>query len=104
MSFGLDGFKSSPLGQLIEPIVTDAQNVADMLAFSRHEMPAVQVIGKQLLRLGRPDIRDRHAKQMIGRWTKEIVGSHGWKPWRSRRVAPGNLFTMGMVYKRAEDF
>lgn len=100
MSFGLESFKSSQLGQLIAPIITDPRNVADMLALSRHDIPAVQVIGKPLLALGRAEVRGSHNKQMIGRWVKEIMEGQGWKPCRSSRVAPGNLFTTGAIYQQ----
>jgi hypothetical protein len=100
MSFGLEGFKSSPLGSLIEPIITGEQNIADMQTLSRHGIPAVQVLGKPLLELSRPDVRNHHNKQMIGRWVKEIMGKQGWEPWKPSRVAPGNLFSRGMLYRR----
>jgi hypothetical protein len=100
MSFGLESFKSSRLGQLIEPIITDAQNVGDMMAHSRREYPAVEVLGKQLLRLKRVDVRRDYSKQMIGRWVKEVMANHGWEPWKAARVPPGNLFSTGMIYKK----
>lgn len=100
MSFGLESFKLSPLGQLIAPIIMNKQIIGDMLALSRHEIPAVQVLGKPLLALGRPDVRNDHNKQMIGRWVKEVMEKQGWKPWKPSRVPPGNLFSRGMIYKK----
>lgn len=96
--FGLEAFKKSSLGQRVGAIIEDPQHVGDMIAFSRHEMPAVQAVGKQLLSLG-PEVRAEQVKKTIGRWVREILAQHGWTVWKKRRVAPGNLFSTGMVYR-----
>jgi hypothetical protein len=99
--FGLEAFKATQLGQRAAPIIESDQNIADMLAFSRHEMPAVQVIGRALLALG-PEIQENYPKQQIGRWVKETLGRRGWTPWKSARVSPGNLFSRGMIYRERQ--
>jgi hypothetical protein len=99
MEFGLEAFKSGQLGQRVGRIIENDQNVADMIVFSRHGMPAVQVIGKSLRELG-PEVKKNFPKQQIGRWVKEILGKRGWVPSKTARVAPGNLFSRGTIYKK----
>jgi hypothetical protein len=98
MAFGLERFKKSRLGQRIGAVIEHPQSVGDMIVFSRHGMPAVQAVGKDLLALG-PEVRDDRVKQTVGRWVREILERHGWIVWRKRRVSPGNLFSTGMVYR-----
>jgi len=98
MAFGLEKFKQSHLGRRVGAILENPQNIAEMVVFSRHQMPAVQAVGKALLVLGH-DVHDDYVKKTIGRWVKEILGRQGWIPWKSRRVSPGNLFSHGMIYK-----
>jgi hypothetical protein len=98
MAFGLEKFKVSRLGQRIGAVLEDPQSISDMIVFSRHEMPAVQAVGKALLPIGR-EVRERQVKQTIGRWVREILEGQGWTVWKNRRVAPGNLFLTGMVYR-----
>src|SRR5438046_419101 len=57
MPFGLDVFKRSRLGQRIGAVIENPRNIDDMIVFSRHGMPAVQAVGKDLLALG-PEVRD----------------------------------------------
>jgi hypothetical protein len=98
MSFGLNSFKTSQLGRRVGAIIEDPQNVGDMIAFSRHEMPAVQAIGKALLILG-PEVTEDQVKKNIGRWVREILERHGWTVWKTGRVTPGNLFSTGTIYR-----
>lgn len=98
MPFGLEGFKRTQLGQKIGTVIENPQFVGDMIVFSRHGMPAVQAIGKELLQLG-PEVRDNQVKKTIGRWVREILEQHGLTVWKQRRVTPGNLFSTGMVYR-----
>jgi hypothetical protein len=98
MSFGLEGFKNSGLGRRVATIVEDPEYVRDMIAFCRNGIPAVQAIGKALLALG-PKVAEDQAKKSIGRWVKEILGENGWVPDKAGRVAPGNLFSTGMIYQ-----
>ena len=97
MAFGLASFKTTPLGRRVGAIVENPQNIAEMIVFSRHQMPAVQAIGKALLVLG-PEVHNEYVKKTIGRWVKEVLGTRGWVPWKSARVSPGNLFSRGMIY------
>jgi hypothetical protein len=98
MAFGLKSFKQSQLGRRVGAIIEDPQKVGEMIVFSRHEIPAVEAVGKALETIG-PEVRDDYVKTTIGRWVREILGSQGWTPWKSARVAPGNLFSRGMIYK-----
>jgi hypothetical protein len=101
MAFGLASFKTTALGRRVGAIVEDPRNIAEMIVFSRHEMPAVQAIGKALLVLG-PEVRNDYVKTTIGRWVKEVLGTRGWVPWKSARVSPGNLFSRGMIYSEED--
>lgn len=98
--FGLESFKQSATGKRVQKIVEDPEQVRDMEAFSKHEFPAVIAIGKELLSLRDPEVRRDQTKQAIGRWVREILEKRGWAPLRPGRVAPGNLFTTGMIYTR----
>jgi hypothetical protein len=98
LAFGLEGFKKSRLGQRIGAVIENPQSIGDMIVFSRHEMPAVQAIGKNLLALG-SEVSDDQVKKTVGRWVREILEQHGWTVWKKRRVSPGNLFSTGMVYR-----
>jgi hypothetical protein len=98
MPFGLDVFKRSRLGQRVGAVIEDPRNIDDMIVFSRHGMPAVQAVGKDLLALG-AEVRDHQVKKTVGRWVREILEQHGWTVWKKRRVSPGHLFSTGMVYR-----
>ena len=98
MAFGLEKFKTSPIGRRIGAVLEDPQMVSDMIIFSRHGMPAVQAVGEDLLPLG-PEVRADQVKKSIGRWVRQILEQHGWTVHKKRRVTPGNLFSTGMVYR-----
>src|SRR6266481_7355273 len=98
MAFGLESFKQSQLGRRVGAIIEDPQKVGEMIVFSRHEIPAVEAVGKALQTIG-PEVYDDYVKTTIGRWVREILENQGWIPWKSARVAPGNLFSRGMMYK-----
>ena len=98
--FGLEAFKRSSLGRRIGAVLENPQNVGDMIVFSRHGMPAVEAVGKALLALG-AEVQADQVKKTVGRWVREILEQHGWRAWKKRRVAPGNLFSTGMVYRPA---
>src|SRR5260370_34575283 len=98
MSFGLETFKLSRLGKRVEAIIEDPMYLRDMDALSRNDIPAVQAVGKALLALG-GEVKTDFVKQMIGRWVRQIMSAKGWIPSKSGRVAPGNLFSTGMIYR-----
>jgi hypothetical protein len=93
----LDNFKQTQVGELLRPIIEDRENIRDMIALSRHDIPAVQAIGKQVLALG-PEVKEDFVKQSIGKWVREILEAEGYAPLRQGRVARGYLFSTGMVY------
>lgn len=99
--FGLTAFKASPLGRKVAPIIESDENVRDMIAFSRGDLPAVRVIGRQLLALGMTT-RQEQAKKLIGRWVREEMERRGWTPVRSGKVPRGNLFSTGAIYRKKE--
>jgi hypothetical protein len=96
--FGMESFKSSPLGRKIAPVLTDGENVRDMMALCRNDIAAVRAVGKQLLTIGvKP--RDEDAKKLIGRWVREIMAARGWEPVRKGKIPRGNLFSTGAIYR-----
>jgi hypothetical protein len=99
MSFGLEDFKRGALGRRIGKTIENPEYVRDMIAFCRNGIPAVQAVGRALIAIG-PEVADDQVKKTIGRWVREILEMHGWVPLKPGRVAPGNLFTTGMIYQR----
>lgn len=102
MPFGLESFKQSALGQKIGRILHDKDSLVVMRYLSRQGTPAVEGVGKQILALGITLTYEQ--RKQVGRWVREIMGDDGWEPYKSARVAPGNLFSTGAVYRtRASD-
>ena len=99
MDFGLKSFKLLKLGSGVGEILKRPTTVPDMCALSRHGIPAVQVLGKPILALGLP-VTDAD-KKAIGRWVREVMEENGWTTDASSkgRVAPGNLFSTGAIYR-----
>ena len=92
----LDNFKSSPVGKRLRPIVEDRENIRDMIALSRIDTPAVKAVDKAVAALGKRAL-DNTAKQMVGRWIRELLAEEGWTPLRSGRVN-GKVFSTGAIY------
>lgn len=92
----LDNFKSSPIGKRLRPIVEDRENIRDMVALSRNDIPAVKAVDEPVAELGENTL-DNTAKQMVGRWIRELLEEEGWTPVRSGRVS-GKVFSTGAVY------
>ena len=92
----LDNFKGTVLGRRLWPIVEDRENIRDMIALSRHDIPAVKAIDKSIAALGKR-VLDDTAKQMVGRWIRELLEQQGWTPVRSGRVN-GEVFSTGSIY------
>ncbi len=99
MDFGLKEFKQMRLGLGVGEIFKSPTTLPDMFALSRHNIPAVQVLGKPILALGLP-VTDADKKN-IGRWVREVMEENGWTTDASSkgRVAPGNLFSTGAIYR-----
>ncbi len=96
--FGLKAFKLGALGQKVAPILHDAENIRDMIALCRNDIPAPRAVGKQLLRVGLKP-KDKEAKKLIGRWIREIMAARGWEPVRPGKIPRGNLFSTGAIYQ-----
>lgn len=96
--FGLASFKASPLGRKIAPVLTDGENIRDMIALCRNDIAAVRAVGKQLLAIGLKP-QNEEAKKLIGRWVREIMAARGWEPVRKGKIPRGNLFSTGAIYR-----
>jgi hypothetical protein len=105
MSFGLNNFKQSPLGQKVGDLLNDPQTISDMIAVSKYtaRTPAVQVLGKSIIAFGMP-VTDGD-KMSIGRWVREVLEDKGWTTdiTSKGRVAPDNLFSTGAIYYPKSD-
>lgn len=98
MAFGLEKFKTSPLGIKVGELLNNPTTVLGFITLSRHKMPAVQDIGKPIMALGLP-VTDADKKH-IGRWVREVMETKGWttSPTSKGRVTAGNLFSTGSIY------
>ena len=95
----LDQFKTSPLGALISPIINSEEMIRSMENKSASDRPAVEAIGKDIEARAGP--LDDEQKKMIGRWVRQVLAPRGWRPDRKGRVASGNFFSRGTIYRRA---
>jgi hypothetical protein len=95
----LQSFKHSKTGAIVGSILTTQEAVARMEAKSREGRPAVEAVGARIAeKVG--DLDDEE-KKLVGRWVKQVLEPYGWTPAKKGRVAPGNLFARGTVYRRA---
>ena len=95
----LDQFKTSPLGALIGLVLSSEEMILRMETKSASERPAVEAIGKDIE--ARVGSLDDEQKKLVGRWVKEVLAPRGWRPDRKGRVAAGNFFSRGTIYRRA---
>ena len=95
----LEVFKQSRAGVRIAPILADPRGVAAMEGKSREGRPAVEAVGARIAAtIGE---LDDEQKKLVGRWVKQVLAPRGWVPdKKGARVAPGNLFSRGTVYRR----
>ncbi len=95
----LDQFKASPLGALIGPIINSEEMIRRMETKSASGRAAVEAIGKDIE--ARVGSLDDEQKKLVGRWVREVLAPRGWRPDRKGRVAAGNFFSRGTIYRRA---
>jgi len=98
VAFGLDGFKASALGQRIGAIITDPVYVTEMMVLSKHDIPALQAVGRPLLEQIGDEVRPDPVKKLIGRWVREILDEKALLPGRTGRIPSGHLFSTGAIY------
>ena len=94
----LEAFKQSQHGARIAPILSSPDSIAAMEDKSRAGRPAVEASGSAIAQSA--GLLDDEQKKLIGRWVKELLGPRGWVPSKKGRVAPGNFFARGTVYRR----
>ena len=95
----LDEFKRSPLGVVIGRILNSEDMVRRMETRSASDRPAVEALGEAIAE--RVGALDDEQKKLVGRWVKEALAPRGWRPDRKGRVASGNIFSRGTIYRRA---
>lgn len=94
----LETFKHSAKGAKLASLFASDDAVSRMIRKSEAGRPAVEAIGTEVeARVGRLDDEE---KKLIGRWTREVLEPRGWTPDRKGRVAAGNLFSRGTIYRR----
>jgi hypothetical protein len=91
-------FKTSALGAAIGAILCSEEAIRRMESKSASDRPAVEAIGKDIE--ARVGPLDDEQKKLVGRWVKEVLAPRGWRPDRKGRVAAGNLFSRGTIYRR----
>lgn len=94
----LHQFKISPLGAIIGSILTSEEMIRRMETKSASNRPALEAVGKDIE--ARVGPLDDQQKKMIGRWVTDILAPRGWRPDRKGRVAAGNFFSRGTIYRR----
>lgn len=95
----LEAFKHSAKGARLASLFSSENAVRDMIRKSEAGRPAVEAIGKEVeARVGSLDDTE---KKLVGRWAKEVLVPKGWTPDRKGRVAAGNFFSRGTIYRRA---
>ena len=97
----LISFKSSTKGSKLAPILTSEDAVKRMIAKSQAGRPAVEAIGADVQASAVP--LDDDEKKMVGRWVKEVLAPRGWRPDRKGRVARGQFFARGTIYRQVSD-
>lgn len=94
----LQAFKESKNGALVGSILTTQDALTRMEQKSREGRPAVEAVGARIAEIvGKLDDEE---KKLVGRWVKQVLEPRGWKPAKKGRVAPGNMFARGTVYRR----
>jgi hypothetical protein len=94
----LQDFKSTKTGALVGSILTEPSALARMEAKSREGRPAVEAVGARIAE--KVGSLDDEQKKLVGRWVKQVLEPRGWRPVKKGRVAPGNMFARGTVYRR----
>lgn len=94
----LETFKRSAKGAKLASLFSSEDIISRMIRKSEAGRPAVEAIGKDVeARVGRLDDEE---KKLVGRWTREVLAPKGWTPDRKGRVAAGNFFSRGTIYRR----
>ena len=95
----LSEFKHTPKGTKIAAIITAPAAIRAMVEKSDRQRPAVEAVGAKIAaEVG--DLEDEE-RQAVGRWVKDLLADQGLVPDRKGRVAGGNLFARGTIYRRA---
>lgn len=93
----MESFQASSRGVAIAAIFADRSHIDRMVQHSLADRPAVEAVGREIAaRVGDLNYTER---KHVGRWVKEILAARGLVPDRKGRVAPGHLFSKGMIYR-----
>ena len=94
----LESFKHSAKGAKLASLCSSEDTVRRMIRKSEAGRPAVEAIGRDVeARVGHLEDEE---KKLVGRWAKEVLTPRGWTPDRKGRVAAGNFFSRGTIYRR----
>lgn len=97
-AISLSEFKHTAKGARIAAILTTPAAIRAMVEKSERQRPAVEAVGARIAaEVG--DLKDEE-RQCVGRWVKDLLAGEGLVPDRKGRVARGNLFARGTIYRR----
>ncbi|HEX9932830.1 MAG TPA: hypothetical protein VGB08_08320 [Allosphingosinicella sp.] len=94
----LETFKGTAKGAKLASLFASTEMVDLMIRKSEAGRPAVEAIGSEVA--ARVGSLDDTEKKLVGRWAREVLEPRGWAPDRKGRVAPGNFFSRGTIYRR----
>lgn len=95
----LERFKRSAPGAKLAALFSSNEAIERMIRKSEAGRPAVEAIGRDVAE--RVGALDDEQKKLVGRWAKEVLATRGWTPARKGRVAAGNFFARGTIYRRS---
>jgi hypothetical protein len=94
----LEAFKESAKGAKLAALLSSDDAIARMIRKSEASRPAVEAIGREVE--ARVGALDDDEKKLVGRWVRQVLEPKGWTPDRKGRVAAGNFFSRGTIYRR----
>lgn len=92
-------FQETKLGKLMQPILQNPEVLRECQQLSHTGIPALQAVGREVVRKGLNGLLDHQALRIIGRWLKQELLSLGMIQIGSGgRVARDHCWKTGAVY------
>ncbi|UWU84917.1 hypothetical protein N2605_00180 [Bradyrhizobium yuanmingense] len=92
-------FQETKLGKLMQPILQNPRILEECQQLSRTGTPALQAVGREVVRHGLNGLLDHQALRIIGRWLKQELLSLGMVHiGTGGRVAPNHCWKTGATY------
>lgn len=96
--FGLSAFKTSPLGQKIDPIITAPSKIEVMKQLALHGLPPVHALDDDLAHLVGEGVRAQEVNKHLGRWVYELIGMDTFET-HGRVEIGGKAFESGATFR-----